>query len=101
MAWASPIRSPRNGHGSLRRGKPYVGDIELVYVPRVQFHKTGLVDSDTTCVNLTDNFLVKLMTDGVIAKRPNVNDHFSWGVKNRLGGHIPSGIPVDFYGTTR
>jgi hypothetical protein len=45
-------------------------------------------------VNLTDNFLVKLMTDGVIAKRPNVNDHFSWGVNNKLGRHIASGIPL-------
>lgn len=87
--------------GSLRRGKPFVGDIELLYIPNITQVKTGLFESDMQSVNWTENFLLKLLNSGAIEKRPNVNGHFAWGVNNKLGRHVASGIPVDFFATTR
>ena len=87
--------------GSLRREKPFVGDIELLYIPRIEKVKTGLFNEDTAPLNHTDNFLVSLLNAEVIEKRPNVNGQFAWGVNNKLSRHVSSGIPLDLFATTR
>lgn len=84
--------------GSLRRGKPTVGDIELLFIPKSESRADGLFD--TTQVNLADEVINRLLSSGVLAKRPNVNGSFAWGEKNKLAIHGPSGIPVDLFATT-
>lgn len=83
--------------GSLRRGKPEVGDIELLFVPRMSKRPDGLFD--TQIVNVAAEVCEKLLRDGVLAKRPNVNGHYAWGESNKLAIHVPSGIPVDLFST--
>lgn len=83
--------------GSLRRGKPEVGDIELLFIPRMSQRPDGLFD--TRIVDVCAEVCEKLLDDGILAKRPNVNGHFTWGEKNKLAIHVASGIPVDFFGT--
>lgn len=83
--------------GSLRRGKPEVGDIELLFVPILYERPEGLFD--TKIVDVCSEVVEKLLADGVLAKRPNVNGHFTWGARNKLAIHVASGIPVDLFGT--
>jgi DNA polymerase/3'-5' exonuclease PolX len=83
--------------GSLRRLKSEVGDIELLFVPVLSERPDGLFDS--RIVDVCNEVVGGLLTDGVLAKRPNVNGHFTWGERNKLAIHVPSGIPVDLFGT--
>lgn len=83
--------------GSLRRLKPEVGDIELLYIPVMSERPDGLFDKQI--VDVCSEVVEKLLASGVLAKRPNVNGHFTWGERNKLAIHVPSGIPVDLFGT--
>ena len=85
--------------GSLRRGKPDVGDIELVYVPRTgQMRKPGELFPQRS--ELADEIIDRWLADGTLRKRPNVNGVTSWGPQNKFAVHW-SGIPVDLFGTTK
>lgn len=83
--------------GSLRRGKQEVGDIELLFVPRMSQRPEGLFDTKT--VNVAAEVCEKLLRDGLFEKRPNVNGHFTWGESNKHAIHVPSGIPIDLFST--
>lgn len=86
--------------GSLRRGKAEVGDIEILYVPRIGliqrpgelFPKSGW---------LTDELLEQWLTQGVLTKRPNKNGATAWGPLNKLAKHAASGVSVHLFATTR
>lgn len=90
--------------GSLRRGRPDVGDIELVYIPRIDqvpeaadlLGETGR----TVAVNRVDEVLEVLLAEGVLARRPNKLGRTAWGHENKLAVHVPSGLPVDLFSTT-
>lgn len=81
--------------GSLRRRKELVGDIEVLYIPRFQDTKLDLFKP--TLSNLTDIALQKLITEGVIEPRRNAIGIISWGDRNKLARHLPSGIPIDLF----
>ena len=83
--------------GSLRRRKPDVGDVEILYVPRFETEQADMFS--TREANLVNRALDQLLWAGTIQKRPNVNGAFSWGDKNKLAIHA-SGIPVDFFEAT-
>lgn len=83
--------------GSLRRMKPFVGDIELLFVPRYTERPEGLFEN--RIVDVADEVIEKLFKDGIIAKRPNIRGSFTWGVSNKLAIHVASGIPVDLFST--
>jgi DNA polymerase/3'-5' exonuclease PolX len=84
--------------GSLRRQKQTVGDIEMVYVPRMV---PGVDRSDLLAppepVNQVDRALEFLLGTGYIEQRLNVEGRATWGPENKLGRHMESGIPVDFF----
>lgn len=84
--------------GSIRRQKPLVSDIEILYIPKMGVRKKGLFESEEYAQ--TEDFLQTLLDCGILKKRPNVNGSFAWGEKNKLAIHQPSGIPVDFFATT-
>ncbi len=84
--------------GSLRRMKPEVGDVELLFVPILSERPDGLFESKI--VDVCSEVVEKLLDDGVLAKRPNINGHFTWGERNKLAIHVASGIPVDLFGTS-
>ena len=84
--------------GSLRRRKLEVGDVEIVYIPKMV---TMAVDFFTaTSVSQVDLVLDRMIRDGVLAKRTNVKGSEIWGGKNKLAVHPASGIPVDFFAAT-
>lgn len=84
--------------GSLRRLKNEVGDVELLFVPVLSKRPDGLFDEKI--VDVCSEVCEKLLVDGILAKRPNVNGVFTWGERNKLAIHVPSGIPIDLFGTS-
>ena len=74
--------------GSLRRRKEYVGDIELLCIPRYD----GPVD-------LLDRSVRELMYKGVLETRKDKRGRMIYGKQNKLLRHS-SGIGVDIFSTT-
>jgi len=84
--------------GSLRRMKPEVGDIEMVYVPLIESRP----DPDDllnhpVMTNLFDLKLNEWLKAGVITKRVGPQGGTAWGASNKLAVHTASGIGVDFF----
>jgi DNA polymerase (family 10) len=85
--------------GSLRRGKADVGDIEILYVPRLgQVRMPGELFPRNG--SLADELIEQWLTRRVLTKRPNVNGATTWGAQNKLAVHAASGVPVDLFATT-
>lgn len=85
--------------GSLRRGKLLVGDVEILYVPKIgpvrrpreMFESEG---------SLADIMIDELVLEGKLAHRPNQNGGFTWGAQNKLAIHKATGMPVDLFATS-
>ena len=84
--------------GSLRRKRDFVSDIEILYIPKIGSRMKDLLA--TELYSIVDPELEKLIKNNILAKRPNKNGILAWGEKNKLGVHVASGIPVDFFSTT-
>lgn len=81
--------------GSLRRMKPTVGDVEILFIPRFERRKADMfMDED---VNLAEEAIARLLSAGILGLRVSKTGHTSWGVKNKLAVHTASGIPVDLF----
>jgi DNA polymerase/3'-5' exonuclease PolX len=82
--------------GSLRRRKPDVGDVEIIYIPKWIERPE---DMFSTClVSLVDEMIEGWLLNGTLAKRPSKTGSFAWGAKNKLALHR-SGMPVDLFRT--
>lgn len=87
--------------GSLRRHKPDVGDIEILYIP---FIRTGPNPADlfgTLQVNLADRRIHELEAARILERRKNALGRESFGELNKLVRHVVSGIPVDLFTATQ
>ena len=74
--------------GSIRRKKPFVGDIELLCIPKVDaFGSAHLIDCS----------LAELCAQDVLALRLNKRGQHTYGPKNKLLVHPASGINVDLF----
>ncbi len=84
--------------GSLRRHEKTVGDIELVYVPKMEEGRAPgeLVPS---LIDLSIDQIQDLEAAGVLERRQNVNGVDTFGPRNKLMRHCQSGIPVDLFAT--
>jgi DNA polymerase/3'-5' exonuclease PolX len=81
--------------GSLRRERPSVGDIEILYVPR--FQPVQIDFFNIRQVNMADTVIKTLLECGIIDRRLNAKGQEMWGEKNKLARHIATGIPVDLF----
>ncbi len=80
--------------GSIRRGKQEVGDIEILYIPKLVEAPTDLFGAPTgQPEDMLETHLLRMMEMGVLAKRGG------FGPKNKLLVHVPSGIPLDVFRT--
>ena len=87
--------------GSLRRRKPEVGDIEILYIPNIEQRQDAAeLLPKLVAVNLVDEILNGWLAAGVIVKRKSENGNEPWGAKNKFAVHAASGIPVDFFTAT-
>lgn len=90
--------------GSIRRQRPTVGDIEILFIPKLAPDRrtlfTALLGGEVEMIDLAAKVLDSLLLDGYLTKRLNSNGSAMWGDKNKLAVHYASGIPVDFFSTT-
>jgi DNA polymerase/3'-5' exonuclease PolX len=86
--------------GSIRREKSQVGDIELVYIPRLEIKPTP-GDMFSFCdVDLAELCLQNLLRQGFLDKRKKITGETVWGKQIKLAVDLESGIPVDFFPTS-
>ncbi len=100
MAALRPLCEPERFifAGSLRRLKPEVGDIEVVYVPRIEPRpdKSDLLQP-LIHTNLVNEQLDGWLEAGVITKRVGERGGTAWGASNKLAVHVAAGIGLDFF----
>lgn len=87
--------------GSVRRRRPHVRDIEVLYVPKVELRpRGGDLFGHPDPRDLADEALDSLLSRGALEKRRNVKGALAWGAKIKLARHVATGIPVDLFATT-
>lgn len=85
--------------GSLRRRKPLVGDVEIVFVPKIFAGRATDLFAAPSNESCADVILGDMLKTGLLAKRQNVKGSQMWGPQNKLAVHVPTGIPVDLFVT--
>jgi DNA polymerase/3'-5' exonuclease PolX len=83
--------------GSLRRMKKEVGDVEVLFIGKIEDRQEGLFDKKP--FDLAEEAIGKLLLNKVIEKRLNSRGFPTWGPLNKLAVHCKSGIPVDLFAT--
>lgn len=105
LRWLEPYCERIEVAGSIRRRKDHVGDIEIVYVPKTKkrLKEAALFEDQNVyeTENFADNAIASLVHLGKLRKRLNTQGHPSYGTKNKLMIAVKSGIPVDFFATTK
>lgn len=86
--------------GSLRRRRPTVGDVEILYICRTETRPNPEDMFGTLTVNLADEMIAALEKEGVLERRTNVNGSEMYGPKNKLMRHRATGLPVDLFAAT-
>jgi DNA polymerase/3'-5' exonuclease PolX len=87
--------------GSLRRMKKEVGDVEILYIPKLLKDQPHPADMFRTVdLNLADGVISLLEKRGVLAKRENKIGGFTFGPLNKLMLHCESQVPVDLFAAT-
>lgn len=84
--------------GSIRRRADFVGDVEIVFIPKFEQRKVDMFAFSE--IRLTAEAINKMIEDGRISKRLTDIGTTSWGLKNKLALHTASGIPLDLFSTT-
>ncbi len=74
--------------GSIRRRKSDVNDIELLVIPW-----------RSVSVDMLDHEVKRLISQGILNYRLNKLGRRTYGLKNKLMLHVPSGIGVDIFST--
>jgi len=88
--------------GSIRRRRPGVKDIELLFIPKFRLKAADLFSLKASeMTDCADNAINTMLTQGIIDRRVNKLDRVTWGKENKLAVHVESGIPVDFFATTQ
>lgn len=87
--------------GSIRRGKPDVGDIELLCISKALPSNADLFGNVTGFEPELDHLCLRLIQEGVLDYRLNVRGHRTFGAQNKLLVHRESGIPLDVFTTTK
>lgn len=83
--------------GSLRRRKPLVGDVEILYISRIEQRPRDLFTTQPFA--LADDEISRMLDDGTLTQRQSRIGGVAWGDLNKLAVHR-GGIPVDLFRTT-
>lgn len=92
--------------GSLRRQKAFVGDAEILFIPKMAPNPESLFGALLgvglpEMMDMADIVINRLEKDGYLRKRPGEKGVTSWGPLNKFAVHVASGIAVDFFSTTQ
>ena len=86
--------------GSLRRGKQWVGDAEILFVSKqITQQKPGDMFAHET-VFPAHVAIAKMLEDQILTKRLNSVRSATWGDQNKLAIHVQTAVPVDLFQTT-
>lgn len=85
--------------GSLRRRKQWVGDVEIVYVSRIENRPVPGDMFRRKDYHLADLAIAELEQAGVLARRIGSAGGTAYGPQNKLMVHVATGVPVDFFAT--
>jgi len=83
--------------GSLRRRKPTVGDVEILYITNTI---TGPVPGEMFAkerIPAADLAIAALERCGILTRRLKKDGTQTFGPRNKLMLHVPTGIPVDLF----
>lgn len=88
--------------GGFRRGKEEMKDLEILFIPR---YRTSEVKAELfggeEMINVTEQMIEGLRSSGVLGQRHKEDGSLSsWGPLNKHAVHVPSGLPIDLFGTT-
>ncbi len=85
--------------GSIRRRRATVGDIEIVYIPRRERRPDpgDLFGGEGSVVDLAGEAVSRLEEEGILGRRPDRIGRTTFGPRNKLMVHLPSGMPVDLF----
>lgn len=86
--------------GSLRRRKPTVGDVEILYIGKTEVRQDPADMFANITINLADEAISALENSGVLERRKNVNGSEMYGPKNKLMRHRATSLPVDLFAAT-
>jgi DNA polymerase/3'-5' exonuclease PolX len=86
--------------GSMRRGKRMVGDVEILYIPRMVEAPDPADFFSVVQVNLADAVIAGWEKLGILDRRLNKNGSETFGPQNKLMRHVATGIPVDLFAAT-
>lgn len=81
--------------GSVRRLRPFVHDIEILYIPKLETRKADMFA--TIEASLADEAIAHLLETGLIEKRLNSLGRPAFGPLNKLARHVETGLPVDLF----
>lgn len=85
--------------GSYRRGREQVGDLEIVYVSKISEAKLpGELFGEP---RQTVDGILELLLAGKLERRDRSDGLSTWGSHIKLARHRETGLPVDFFPTTR
>jgi DNA polymerase/3'-5' exonuclease PolX len=88
--------------GSLRRGKADVGDLELLFIPRIEDRPIpGDMFGTPEPTNLAEAAILDLERRGILSRRENASGGYNFGPQNKLMRHCETGLPVDLFTANR
>ena len=88
--------------GSIRRGEPHVGDVDLVVIPRSEHRQFDLFGAPVGApTDLLHEHVAALLAAGKVEKRRDRSGRTFWGQRDKRllwcdGAAV--GIPVDVFG---
>ena len=97
MRWLDPACERLVVAGSLRREKPTVGDVEILYLPLTELRPNPQDMFNALTINLADEAIATMESAGVLERRKNTIGRETFGPLNKLMRHRASGIPVDLF----
>ncbi len=90
--------------GSIRRKKPAVGDIEIVFVgaeiEEIDPSELPGLGNVARPVDMAEPMIAGLVHNCMLRRRPLAGGRTAYGYQNKLLYHLASGIPVDLFRTT-
>lgn len=95
--WLEPDCEQLAIAGSLRRRKDLVGDVELLFIPKITKRPNPSDLFSWMDVNLADEMIATLERAGILTRRKSVDGRETFGPLNKLMLHKASGIPVDLF----
>jgi DNA polymerase/3'-5' exonuclease PolX len=84
--------------GSVRRERPFVSDVEILFIPKLVPKQRALFAAEASSMtDVADLNICRMKGEGILKARPNVDGYMTWGLRNKLAIHAASGLPVDLF----